>query len=76
MNLHNLDLGAPRFLEFRLCLVLDEPLTLQLLESKAWTLLERWPVLDTRLNLQVSLGVDLEKSIVDRCITADFIKPK
>ena len=54
LKCHNLDLGAPRFIELQLSLVLPGVLDLDLLESTALTLVARWPSLNTRMNLVVS----------------------
>ncbi|PSS27477.1 hypothetical protein M430DRAFT_14748 [Amorphotheca resinae ATCC 22711] len=50
-ELHNLDLGAPRFLELQVTLVLRQLFDTELLKSTALALVATWPVLSKRINL-------------------------
>jgi hypothetical protein len=53
-ELHNLDLGAPRFLELQVTLVLRQLFDTELLKSTALALVATWPVLSKRINLAVN----------------------
>lgn len=52
-ELHNLDLGAARFIELQLSLVLRQVFDIEVLKSTALNLVATWPVLSERMNLMV-----------------------
>lgn len=52
-GLHNLDLGAARFIELELSLALRQIFDLDVLKSTAMTLVTKWPALSNRMNSTV-----------------------